>query len=133
MEPIHMPNLHTYIGVGFVGFAVVPGSRTKQLGIVWDPTDPTSFDDGLSALARSDAEITSFSNIMLTWEVELLAAVGTYLPRLVCLSVNLPSLLPDEERKQVSFWLCTNSLGLKPLPDILHCHRRHLGRPPQPL
>ncbi|KAJ7202047.1 hypothetical protein GGX14DRAFT_654585 [Mycena pura] len=82
MPPIQMPKLQTFFGPTLLASAIVPGSLTSDISIVWEGSRSTSFSDCLATLVLSKAEIVAVNNYVCTWDCSsLLLAIAHHIPQ----------------------------------------------------
>ncbi|KAJ7910461.1 hypothetical protein B0H13DRAFT_2012111 [Mycena leptocephala] len=112
LEPIHMPNLQTFVGPANVGCSVIPQSQTSRMAIFWGASRIMSFSDGLAALSLSKVDVIELNNLICTWDCALLlSAIAEHMPRVERLQFRT---LEDLGEKEDFFEVIENTLPSLP-------------------
>ncbi|KAJ7653134.1 hypothetical protein DFH06DRAFT_527164 [Mycena polygramma] len=88
LAPIHMPNLEHFDGPDIVACIVVPGSLVSRIALFWPDRPVLEFSRGLAAAASSKADLIELSNLVYSWNPDLLAAVAEHTPRIQFLQIR---------------------------------------------
>ncbi|KAJ6494026.1 hypothetical protein C8R47DRAFT_1118079 [Mycena vitilis] len=85
---IHMPNLEHFDGPDVVACIVIPGSLVSRIALFWPDRPDLDFSRGLVAAASSKADLTELSNLVYSWNPNLLAAIAEHTPRVQFLQIR---------------------------------------------
>ncbi|KAF7377925.1 MFS general substrate transporter [Mycena sanguinolenta] len=99
IQPIHMPQLRYFQGPEVAVRAVVPGTPVSVLTIWWGREPAMELSCGLAAAAFFKADPCELTNMIVSWDPELLGAIAQRAPRIQFLNIRmiLPSSTSDKE------------------------------------